>query len=84
MIIGAFIYDKEPDSFNGDISTLHFQFSPVEITPIEKSGENGPDYRLTSVRYEVRSNGDLTTIFFRAMRSYSECRSSGTPIRNFA
>jgi uncharacterized protein (DUF736 family) len=48
MIIGTFVYDRETDRFSGDISTLHFQFSPVEITPIDKSGEKGPDYRLTS------------------------------------
>ena len=48
MIIGTFVYDKETDSFSGDISTLHFQFSPVEITPVRKNGENGPDYRLIS------------------------------------
>ncbi|HEY7387106.1 MAG TPA: DUF736 domain-containing protein [Bryobacteraceae bacterium] len=48
MIIGTFIHDKETDSFSGDISTLHFQFSPVEIMPVKKNGENGPDYRLIS------------------------------------
>jgi uncharacterized protein (DUF736 family) len=48
MIIGTFIYDEATDSFSGDISTLHFQFSPVEIVPTDKSSEKGPDYRLTS------------------------------------
>jgi len=48
MIIGTFIYDKATDSFSGDISTLHFQFSPVEIVPTGKSSDKGPDYRLTS------------------------------------
>jgi len=48
MIIGTFVYDKATDSFSGDISTLHFQFSPVEITPAEKTSDKGPDYRLVS------------------------------------
>src|SRR4051812_28944761 len=48
MIIGTFVYDKETDCFSGDISTLHFQFSPVEIRPAERNGEKGPDYRLIS------------------------------------
>ncbi len=48
MIIGTFIYDKATDSFSGDISTLHFQFSPVEIAPANKKSEKGPDYRLVS------------------------------------
>src|SRR5262245_21137144 len=48
MIIGTFVYDKATDSFSGDISTLHFQFNPVEIKPTAKTGEKGPDYRLTS------------------------------------
>jgi uncharacterized protein (DUF736 family) len=48
MIIGTFVYDKPTDSFSGDISTLHFQFSPVEIVPNEKRSEKGPDYRITS------------------------------------
>lgn len=47
MIIGTFIYDKTNDSFSGDIATLHFQFSPVEIEPAEKKHEKGPDYRIT-------------------------------------
>ena len=46
MIIGTFIYDKETDCFSGDISTVHFQFSLVEIIPAEKNGDKGPDYRL--------------------------------------
>lgn len=48
MIIGTFVYDKDTDSFSGDISTLNFQFSPVDIKPTEKNGEKGPDYRLVS------------------------------------
>jgi uncharacterized protein (DUF736 family) len=48
MIIGTFVYDKETDTFSGDISTLHFQFSPVEIRPAEKNGDKGPNYRLIS------------------------------------
>ncbi|MEI9803501.1 MAG: DUF736 domain-containing protein [Pseudolabrys sp.] len=48
MRIGTFIYDEATDSFSGDISTLHFQFSPVEIVPNEKRSEKGPDYRITS------------------------------------
>ncbi len=48
MIIGTFIYDKATDKFSGDISTLHFQFSPVEIVPAKKTNEKGPDYRLVS------------------------------------
>ncbi len=47
MIIGTFIHDKTSDSFSGDIATLHFQFSPVEITPADKKHEKGPDYRVT-------------------------------------
>ncbi len=47
MIIGAFTYDSASDTYTGDISTLNFQFSSVEIAPARKFGEKGPDYRLT-------------------------------------
>lgn len=48
MIIGTFVYDSASDCFSGDIATLHFQFSPVEIKPAQKKSANGPDYRLIS------------------------------------
>jgi uncharacterized protein (DUF736 family) len=46
MIIGTFVYDKETDSFSGDIATLHFQYFQVHIKPAGKNAEKGPDYRL--------------------------------------
>lgn len=48
MIIGTFSYDKKTNSFKGDILTLSFQFSAVDITPHEKSGATEPDYRVTA------------------------------------
>lgn len=41
-----------------------------------------PEIRAPSGKKTIVSNGDLTTIFFPAMRSYPEHPSSGTPIRD--
>lgn len=48
MIIGTFSYDKKANSFKGDILTLSFQFSAVDITPTVKNSDKEPDYRVTA------------------------------------
>lgn len=48
MIIGTFSYDKETNSFKGDILTLSFQFTSVDITPTDKKSDKEPDYRVTA------------------------------------
>lgn len=46
MIIGNFKYDADTDTYAGDVTTLTFQRSNVQLTPHEKSGDKEPDYRL--------------------------------------
>jgi uncharacterized protein (DUF736 family) len=48
MIIGNFSYDQRADAFTGDILTLSFSFSAVDIKPTGKSGTKEPDYRVTA------------------------------------
>jgi uncharacterized protein (DUF736 family) len=45
-IIGNFKHDAKTGSYTGDIVTLTFNRKDVQITPTEKSGEKGPDYRV--------------------------------------
>jgi len=46
MNIGNFKYDADTDTYVGDIATLTFQRSNVQLTPVDKSGDKQPDYRL--------------------------------------
>jgi uncharacterized protein (DUF736 family) len=46
MKIGNFKYDRKADTYTGDIATLTFQRSGVQLKPVEKSGDKQPDYRL--------------------------------------
>lgn len=48
MIIGTFNHDKKTGCYKGDILTLGFQFSDVELSPAKKGSEREPDYRLTA------------------------------------
>lgn len=48
MIIGTFTYDEAKNAFTGDILTLSFQFTGVDIAPTGKSGTKEPDYRVTA------------------------------------
>ena len=60
MIIGNFSYDKKADAYTGDILTLSFSFSAVDIKPTGKSGTKEPDYRLTAQTYN-EDNGTIWT-----------------------
>jgi len=46
MIIGAFNYDKQDDTYTGRIITLTFERNGIIVRPVSKSGESGPDYRV--------------------------------------
>jgi len=48
MIIGNFKYDSETDTYTGDVTTLTFQRTNVQLTPNQKSGEREPDYRVVA------------------------------------
>ena len=48
MIIGNFKYDAKADTYAGDVTTLTFQRSNVQLRPTEKSGEKEPDYRIVA------------------------------------
>ncbi len=46
MIIGNFHYDKKVDTFSGEITTLTAHRANMQLVPVEKPSENGPEYRL--------------------------------------
>jgi uncharacterized protein (DUF736 family) len=48
MIIGNFKYDAASDSYTGDVATLTFNRSNVQLAPNEKSSIKEPDYRIVS------------------------------------
>lgn len=48
MIIGNFSYDKETDTYVGDVTTLSFHRTSLMFRPLEKSGEKEPDYRIVA------------------------------------
>lgn len=48
MIIGSFTYNKEQDTYLGDIRTLNFDIHSVAFKPVERKGEKEPDYRITA------------------------------------
>lgn len=49
MIIGNFSYDKKADTYAGDITTLTFQRTDVQLRPAEKTGAaKEPDYRVVT------------------------------------
>jgi uncharacterized protein (DUF736 family) len=48
MIIGTFTYDERTDSYKGDIVTLNFQLTGVDITATDKVSSKEPDYRVTA------------------------------------
>ncbi len=47
-IIGNFAYDKKANTYTGDVTTLTFQRTDVQIKPNEKSGDKEPDYRVVA------------------------------------
>ena len=47
MIIGNFKHDAKADTYSGEITTLTFHRSNVQLRPVEKSGDKEPDYRIT-------------------------------------
>lgn len=46
MIIGKFNYDKDADTYTGDINTLTLHRAGVTLKPVEKRGDKGPQYRV--------------------------------------
>jgi uncharacterized protein (DUF736 family) len=48
MIIGNFTYDAQSDTYAGDVTTLTFHRSNVQLRPVEKSGKDQPDYRVVA------------------------------------
>jgi uncharacterized protein (DUF736 family) len=48
MIIGNFLYEAETDTYAGDVTTLTFNRSSVQLKPVEKSGDKEPDYRVVA------------------------------------
>jgi uncharacterized protein (DUF736 family) len=48
MIIGNFKYDAGGDSYAGDITTLSFHRSNVQLKPVEKASDKEPDYRIVA------------------------------------
>jgi uncharacterized protein (DUF736 family) len=48
MIIGNFTYDTQSDTYAGDVTTLTFHRSNVQLRPVEKSGKDQPDYRVVA------------------------------------
>jgi uncharacterized protein (DUF736 family) len=47
MIIGTFKYDANTDTYTGDINTLTLHRPGVQLRPVEKRSEGGPDYRMS-------------------------------------
>jgi uncharacterized protein (DUF736 family) len=66
MIIGGFSYDAESDTYRGDVATLTFQRSNIELRPVAKSTTEEPDYRIA-----VRS-GERTVEIGAAWKRTSE------------
>jgi uncharacterized protein (DUF736 family) len=48
MIIGNFKYDAKADTYAGDVTTLTFHRSNVQIRPVEKTVDKEPDYRVVA------------------------------------
>jgi uncharacterized protein (DUF736 family) len=46
MIIGNFSYDKTNGTYLGSIITLTIKHNSVVLSPIEKTGQKGPEYRV--------------------------------------
>lgn len=46
MIIGNFSYDKKLDTYAGEITTFNSHRANMQLVPVEKPSENGPEYRL--------------------------------------
>jgi uncharacterized protein (DUF736 family) len=65
MIIGIFTYAKKANCFKGDILTLGFQVSGVEIAANEKKNEKQPDYRVLATtpagQFELGAGWKRTT-----------------------
>jgi uncharacterized protein (DUF736 family) len=50
MIIGNFSYDRDHDTYAGDITTLTLQRNNVVFRPSPKRGDREPDYRIIQER----------------------------------
>lgn len=48
MIIGNFTHDAKANTYAGDITTLTFHRSNVQLRPVEKSADKEPDYRVVA------------------------------------
>jgi uncharacterized protein (DUF736 family) len=46
MIIGNFTYDRDRDTYVGEIRTLTLQRGNVQFRSVKKNGEKEPDYRI--------------------------------------
>jgi uncharacterized protein (DUF736 family) len=66
MIIGNFKHDAKADTYAGDVTTLTFQRSDVQLRPVEKSSDKEPDYRI------VAQTGAGTVEFGAAWKRTSE------------
>jgi uncharacterized protein (DUF736 family) len=47
-IIGNFTYSSKVDTYQGDVTTLTFHASNVQLTPNAKIGDKEPDYRVVA------------------------------------
>jgi uncharacterized protein (DUF736 family) len=57
-IIGTFT--KQDDSYTGSLATLAVK-AKVKITPVEKSGEKAPDFRVYSGNAEIGAAWSATS-----------------------
>jgi uncharacterized protein (DUF736 family) len=48
MIIGNFKYDAKADSYAGEVTTLTFHRSNVQLRAVEKGSDKEPDYRIAA------------------------------------
>jgi uncharacterized protein (DUF736 family) len=48
MIIGNFSYDKKADTYTGNVTTLTFHRSDVQLRPVKKPNGKEPNYRITA------------------------------------
>jgi uncharacterized protein (DUF736 family) len=48
MIIGNFKYDAKADTYTGEVTTLTFHRSNVQIRRVEKTVDKEPDYRVVA------------------------------------
>jgi uncharacterized protein (DUF736 family) len=48
MIIGNFKYDTKTDTYTGEVTTLTFHRSNVQIRKVEKTVDKEPDYRVVA------------------------------------